>query len=120
MALFWKRKKEDRYITLGLNQPAAQADEAAPVETPASSRPEAPELASPAAQASEAVAPPPAIEPVTTGAQPAPQPAEETGLTETQKHEVIEDVRASAPSDTRSKCKCRPIGFSVPQPKQRR
>src|SRR2546423_1513859 len=97
MALFWKRKKEDRYITLGLNQPAAQADEAAPVETPASSRPEAPELASPAAQASEAVAPPPAIEPVTTGAQPAPQPAEETGLTETRKHEVIEDTRAAAP-----------------------
>src|SRR5256714_13346228 len=97
MALFWKRKKEDRYITLGLNQPAAQPDEAAPEKPPASPRPEAPELASPAAQAGGPAAPPPETEPVTTGAQPAPQPAEETGLTETRKHEVIEDTRAAAP-----------------------
>src|SRR5437588_5277050 len=100
MALFWKRKKEDRYITLGLNQPAAQAGEAAPEETPSASRPEAPELSRPAAQTHSTVAPPPLVEPVTTGAQPAPQPAEETGLTETQKHEVIEDAHAAAPTET--------------------
>src|SRR5205085_294585 len=107
MALFWKRKKEDRYITLGLNQPAAQAGEAAPEETPSASRPEAPELSRPAAQTREGIAPSPAVEPVTTGAQPAPQPAEETGLTETQKHEVIEDTRAAAPPETVARARTR-------------
>ena len=27
MGLFWRRKKDDRYITLGLNEPAAQTAE---------------------------------------------------------------------------------------------
>jgi fused signal recognition particle receptor len=90
---FWRRKKEDRYITLGLNQPAAES------EVPAGeARLEAPAGADAAAQAREPVAVPPAVEPVPTGAQPAPQPAAESGLTDTRKPEVIETPRpAGAP-----------------------
>jgi fused signal recognition particle receptor len=88
MALFWRRKKEDRFVTLGLNQPAT-------VEERAETREETPEtrLEPPAgeqAQAREAIATTPAVEPVTTGAQPSPQPAAQTDLTGTRKEEVIE------------------------------
>jgi fused signal recognition particle receptor len=100
MGLFWRRKKEDRYITLGLNEPAAA--------TPDSSAPAAPEArleppagATHAAETSEAVALPPALEPVPTGAPPTPTPAAETGLTETHKGEVIESPRPTTrPSTT--------------------
>src|SRR5437588_2865019 len=96
MALFWKRKKEDRYVTLGLNQPASvTAEPSTPVEAPASSRPEAP-ADTHAPQPLETVAPTPEVEPVMTGGQPAPQPATESGLTETSKREVIESPRPTA------------------------
>src|SRR4051794_15203802 len=85
MALFWRRKKEDRFVTLGLNQPAT-ADEAtetkaATQEAAAGERLEPP--AGERAQTREAAPTPPAVEPVTTGAQPSPQPAAETDLTGT-------------------------------------
>jgi fused signal recognition particle receptor len=75
---FWRRKKEDRYITLGLNQTAAES----PLEPPAGADASAP-----------AVAVPPAVEPVPTGAQPSPQPAAEESLTDARKPEVIESPR---------------------------
>jgi fused signal recognition particle receptor len=98
MALFWKRKKEDRFVTLGLNTPPSQtheppaADEAATqttAQTPEATR----EAGRPTAQAREPIATPPAVEPVPTGGQPTPQPAAESGLTETRKREVVEAPR---------------------------
>jgi fused signal recognition particle receptor len=90
---FWRRKKKDEYITLGLNEPAAPTAEApAP---PAAPPAEQPPLEPPAAVAGEqagraAVAVPADIQPVTTGAPPAPQPARESGLTDTRRAEVVE------------------------------
>ncbi|MBV9926730.1 MAG: signal recognition particle-docking protein FtsY [Acidobacteria bacterium] len=98
---FWRRKKDDRYITLGLNQPAAGAEETA--APPAEARLEPPAGADAAAQAREPVAVPPAVEPVPTGAQPAPQPADETSLTDAREPEVIETPRpATAPTPAES------------------
>jgi fused signal recognition particle receptor len=93
---FWRRKKDDRYITLGLNRPAA---ETAPEAPSAETRLEPPAGADGSTQARVPVAIPPAVEPVPTGAQPAPQPAAESGLTGTHDPEVIETPRpASAPT----------------------
>jgi fused signal recognition particle receptor len=91
---FWRRKKEDRYITLGLNEPAAVP----PVEERAGPTTER-DLEPPAADATrpEPVAIPPVVEPVPTGAQPSPQPAAESGLTNARKSEVIESPRPSPP-----------------------
>ncbi|HEX8722626.1 MAG TPA: signal recognition particle-docking protein FtsY [Pyrinomonadaceae bacterium] len=84
---FWRRKKEERYITLGLNQPAADAAAERPEPE---ARLEPPAGADAAAHAREPLAVPPAVEPVPTGAQPAPEPAAESGLTGARKSEVIE------------------------------
>jgi fused signal recognition particle receptor len=95
---FWRRKKEDRYITLGLNQPGAEPAPETPAAPDAEARLEPPAGADAAALAREPAAVPPAVEPVPTGAQPAPQPAAESGLTGAHKSEVIETPRpASAP-----------------------
>ncbi|MDQ3917959.1 MAG: hypothetical protein M3348_05735, partial [Acidobacteriota bacterium] len=63
MGLFWRRKKEDRFVTLGLTGAAAEQAlekkeeaERAPLEPPAGT------------DAREATAVPPAVEPVPTGA----------------------------------------------------
>jgi fused signal recognition particle receptor len=93
MGLFWRRKKEDQYVTLRLNEPAAKPAEEREDET-AEQRLEQPTGATEAAT-SEASAAPTAIEPVATGASPAPQPATETGLTDARKDEVIEQQRPS-------------------------
>ena len=97
---FWRRKKEDRYITLGLNQPEAEPVPEAVSETASSeTRLEPPAGADGSTQAREPVAIPPAVEPVPTGAQPAPQPAAESGLTDAHQTEVIETPRpVSAPT----------------------
>ncbi|HEX8335953.1 MAG TPA: signal recognition particle receptor subunit alpha, partial [Pyrinomonadaceae bacterium] len=93
---FWRRKKDDRYITLGLNQPAAEA----PAEKPAGeARLEPPAGADGSAQARVPFAVPPAVEPVPTGAQPAPQPSAESGLTDGRKREVIETPRPAPATD---------------------
>jgi len=98
MGLFWRRKKEDRFVTLGLTEAAAKQalekkEEAAraPLEPPAGT------------DAREATAVPPAVEPVPTGATPTPQPAAETSLTEARKEEVVEQPRpaAAAPPEAR-------------------
>lgn len=88
MGLFWRRKKEDRFVTLGLNQPAAAEEAVETKEDAAASHLEPP--AGEHAQARASVATPPAVEPVPTGAQPDPQPAAQTDLTGTRKEEVIE------------------------------
>ncbi|HEX8351702.1 MAG TPA: signal recognition particle-docking protein FtsY [Pyrinomonadaceae bacterium] len=87
MGLFWRRKKEDRYITLGLNQPGA---EAAPGESAPESGLEPPAVADAQPGAPEPLAIPPALEPVPTGAQPTPEPAARSGLTGVRKVEVVE------------------------------
>ncbi|HEX8119340.1 MAG TPA: signal recognition particle-docking protein FtsY, partial [Pyrinomonadaceae bacterium] len=90
---FWRRKKEDRYITLGLNQPAAEPEQPAAAEA---------KLEPPAgadAAAREPLSVPPAVEPVPTGAPPAPQPAAESGLTDARDRQVIETpLPTSAPT----------------------
>jgi fused signal recognition particle receptor len=88
MGLFWRRKKEDRFVTLGLNQPATADESVETKEGAARERLEPP--AGEHTQTREASAPPPAVEPVPTGAQPSPQPAAQTDLTGTRKEEVIE------------------------------
>jgi fused signal recognition particle receptor len=88
MALFWRRKKEDRFVTLGLNQPATAEERAETKEETPETRLEPP--AGEHVQVREPIALPPDIEPVLTGAQPSPQPAARTDLTGTRKEEVIE------------------------------
>jgi fused signal recognition particle receptor len=95
MGLFWRRKKEDQYIKLGLNEPAARPDEEREIEKP-DERLEPPAGANEATAIPEAVITAPAVEPVPTGASPGPQPAAETGLTGTRKSEVIESPRPAS------------------------
>lgn len=95
MGLFWKRKKEDQYIKLGLNEPAARPAEERESDE-AVERLEPPAGASDTKAMSEVVIAQPAIEPVPTGASPGPQPADETGLTETHKSVVVEAPHTSS------------------------
>jgi fused signal recognition particle receptor len=115
MALFWRRKKEDRFVTLGLNRPAAEDVGAETKEGAAPARLEPP--AGEHAQRREPFATPPALEPVPTGAQPDPQPAAQTDLTGTRKEEVIEsppprpsrpEASAPEPTDARTETPARP------------
>ncbi len=78
---FWRRKKEDRYITLGLNEPLkpAEKESAATGHAPAA-RPEPPANLSETARAAAPLAPAmPAIEPTVTGGAPTPTPRERIG-----------------------------------------
>jgi fused signal recognition particle receptor len=77
---FWRRKKEDRYITLGLNEPLTPAEKETAKETAASAqteaRPEPPaNLSNP--QAAAATPATPTLEPTVTGSAPTPLPLEE-------------------------------------------
>jgi fused signal recognition particle receptor len=100
---FWRRKKEERFVTLGLNEPAAapaarDADaKAEGANTKLEGADAAPRtLEPPAAVGATRPAPvavPPAVEPVPTGAQPTPEPLAESGLTEVHKAEVVETPR---------------------------
>ena len=116
MGLFWRRKKEDRFVTLGLSEAAAEKalekkEEAAPapLEPPAGAAAAAPR---------EAAVSPPAVEPVPTGAPPTPQPATETGLTEARKEQVIEARRPEAPTaQPRPREAAREQGPTTPEPR---
>jgi fused signal recognition particle receptor len=80
MALFWRRKKEDRFITLGLNEPQTAAERAAAKEEAAKGEAglEAPaESGAPAPQATM----PPTLDATPTGGAPTPAPARDGGLT---------------------------------------
>ncbi|HEY0377099.1 MAG TPA: signal recognition particle-docking protein FtsY [Pyrinomonadaceae bacterium] len=85
---FWKRKNKDRYITLGLNEPAA------PPAAPAPQSLEPPAAAPSERDAGPPAPPPPTLEPVVTGDQPTPPPARET-------HAVTETARPPAPTPAR-------------------
>lgn len=86
MALFWRRKKKDDIITLGLNEPrtttpAAQTEIDAAAATPLETNQESRQRLEPpaAGSASAALTPPaiiapPALEPVTTGSAPSSTP----------------------------------------------
>ncbi|HYP00752.1 MAG TPA: signal recognition particle-docking protein FtsY [Pyrinomonadaceae bacterium] len=83
---FWRRKKEDRYITLGLNEPLKPAEkDAAAATTQADTgatapRPEPPANLSATATTPSAVTPaPPALEPTVKGGAPTPSPQERSG-----------------------------------------
>jgi len=89
---FWRRKKQDQFISLGLSGPAAPAAEEAAPET----RLEPPAAAAPQAETPPPAAPLPALEPVPTGAPPTPEPARESGLTDARREEVIEAPRPTA------------------------
>jgi hypothetical protein len=80
MALFWRRKAKDRFVTLGLNEPregAPTRDTATPESrSEFDSEPHSgSEYATPKTPASRAVELP-RLEPVVTGAAPTPLPAE--------------------------------------------
>ena len=95
---FWRRKKEDRFITLGLNEPATapareRTEESAPpqaaqtpLEPPAARQPET----------AQTLAPQPVIEPTVAGGTPTPPPARESGLTEAGRSDVIETPAPAA------------------------
>ena len=68
MGLFWKRKKADQFVTLGLNEPAPRREEAPPTKQPVDD--------TSAISAREATPPPPEIVPPVAGADPAPIPVE--------------------------------------------
>jgi fused signal recognition particle receptor len=101
MGLFWRRKKEDRFVTLGLNEPSPPA-RATPAQASTTAVREA-ELEPPAAAAEsprDAVAPSvpaglPELEPVPTGAAPTPAPARET-------QSVTESPRSTGPPPSRT------------------
>jgi fused signal recognition particle receptor len=89
---FWRRKKEDRFITLGLNEPPtpaerAQAKDETRLEPPAGTV---------APQATETTAPPATLEPTPTGGAPTPAPVREAPLS------APADERASDRADNRT------------------
>jgi fused signal recognition particle receptor len=77
---FWRRKKQEQFISLGLNEPAAP--EPAPALEPPAAVTQRVETPTPAPV-------PPDLEPVPTGAPPTPEPPRETGLTDARREEVI-------------------------------
>jgi len=98
---FWRRKKEDRYITLGLNEPAQRpAEEQAPSTADAGTQLEPPAGTTGAALKTEASVIQPAIEPAPTGASPTPTPARESALRDAAQPKVIESPRPSAAPTT--------------------
>jgi fused signal recognition particle receptor len=90
MGLFWRRKKEDRYITLGLNEPAAPptAEEPARTTTPL----EPPAGPSPADEANAIDLAPPEIEPVPAGGAPTPLP-----IPDRRRSSALEPERSAPP-----------------------
>jgi hypothetical protein len=60
MGLFWKRKKADQFVTLGLNEPAPKREEPPPTHQPVAD--------TSAMRAREATPPPPELVPPISGA----------------------------------------------------
>ncbi|HEX8179448.1 MAG TPA: signal recognition particle-docking protein FtsY [Pyrinomonadaceae bacterium] len=97
---FWRRKKEDRYITLGLNEPAAPAaTEAPPPEPPAA----------PAETRTTSI--PPALEPTVTGGPPTPLASSTTDAPATTTAPPAPPQRASEDARQRE-----PAPASAPRP----
>lgn len=107
MALFWKRKNKDRFVTLGLNEPLAEhATEQAPEQPQRTDAKLEPPAALSQTDLARTTSPPPALEPTATGGAPTPPPARETqAVTERPrstdvappKAEPMADVRAAEP-----------------------
>jgi len=103
---FWRRKKKEDFITLGLNEPAARPETpiapppAAPVHEPGPPPLEPPAAVAGGQTVSAPVPVPADIEPVPTGAPPAPQPAQESGLTEVRRADVVETPPPARPTTT--------------------
>jgi fused signal recognition particle receptor len=122
---FWRRKKEDRFITLGLNEPGqGTAGEQAPQTAGPDSQLEPPAGTTGAALRTEASVTQPAIEPAPTGATPTPPPASESALTKASKPEVIESPRpeplpAAPPPQAREREKGREPATATPPPAPR-
>jgi fused signal recognition particle receptor len=91
MGLFWKRKKADQFVTLGLNEPVTKRDEPAQAEEQLKTE----GLTVPA----EVAPPPPELVPPVAGAGPAPIPVELKP--ESRKHTAL--VRDSQPEERREK-----------------
>jgi fused signal recognition particle receptor len=108
---FWRRKKQEQFISLGLNEPAAPGAEAPATET----RLEPPAAAARRAETPPPAAPLPAMEPVPTGAPPTPEPPRESGLTDAARKEVIEAPRPAEsprPAPTPAPAPARASSFS--------
>jgi fused signal recognition particle receptor len=78
MALFWKRKNKERFVTLGLNEPASKHNDQQPPSNQESTPLEPPAAlsstnAEPVTQGAQE-----ALEPAQTGAAPTPLPSRET------------------------------------------
>lgn len=121
MALFWKRKNKERFVTLGLNEPAAKQTEeqsqSAPVQ-PAASVQSTAKLEQPAALAQPNAAPTianmPALEPAQTGAAPTPAPVRETqAITDTARSTDIVSQSATRSVDTPAS---EPLKLATPPP----
>ncbi len=83
---FWRRKKEDRYITLGLNEPAGETK----IETEKPATLEPPAKAAATQDAQPPTASIPALEPVPTGGAPTPTPASEATMSDALPRESVE------------------------------
>jgi fused signal recognition particle receptor len=95
---FWRRKKEDRFITLGLNEPpAAAGKDKQHTGVEPDERLEPP--AAPTTHATETNALP-RLEPTTTGGAPTPTPTAATGLSIPTTEARDEHSRTSAPRET--------------------
>jgi fused signal recognition particle receptor len=76
---FWRRKKEDRYITLGLNEPLKPADKEPAAKDEPRARPEPPANLDATSKTASMIAPAtPPLEPAVTGGAPTPLPQERT------------------------------------------
>ncbi len=115
---FWKRKNKERFVTLGLGEPAERRAE--PSIAPPAAAPSAPGLEPPAAlsQTEPSSAPLvtrlPTLEPAPTGAAPTPPPADETqAITERPRPAAPQPAR---PTETRAKEPIKPASAqpSVP------
>ncbi|HEX8421775.1 MAG TPA: hypothetical protein VF634_00070, partial [Pyrinomonadaceae bacterium] len=73
---FWRRKKEDRYITLGLNEPLKPATKEPLKEDDRGARPEPPANLDATTKTASVIAPAPLppLEPTVTGDAPTPLP----------------------------------------------
>jgi fused signal recognition particle receptor len=116
MGLFWRRKKEDRFVTLGLNEPSpARVAEQAAVHETKEAKLEPP--AAPQQDAARSVpSAPPALEPATTGAAPTPPPVRETqSITESPRStETVPSTRARDAEPVKPAAQQRPVPSRSP------
>jgi fused signal recognition particle receptor len=107
MGLFWRRKKEDRFVTLGLNEPSPPAVKEAQLEPPAAP--------SPSGEAAPVIPPAPALEPAPTGAAPTPPPVRETHSV-TERPRSTETTAAAATTPSRAAEPVKPAAQPRPVP----